>query len=53
MKISLELAKFYFHLALLLNPEYGKANYNLGVVYLKIGNIYKARFLWEKAINLI
>lgn len=50
---NLEFARFYFHLALLLNPEYGKAHYNLGAVYQRKGNISKARFLWEKAINLI
>lgn len=49
---NLEFAKFYFHLALLLNPEYGKAHYNLGAVYQRKGNISQARFLWEKAINL-
>ncbi len=46
-----EMAAQAFNEALLLDPEYKAANFNLGILYAKIGNAKKALEYWGRALG--
>ena len=46
-----ELAGQAFNEALTLDPDYKEANFNMGILYAKMGNAEKALIYWSKALN--
>ena len=45
---TLENAEAAFLEALRIDPDYKEANFNLGIIYVKIGNIKEAFKYWQK-----
>jgi tetratricopeptide (TPR) repeat protein len=46
-----EMAGREFNEALILDPDYKEANFNMGILYAKMGEAEKALAYWGKALN--